>query len=393
MNKKIYYLYRHVDLTRRVPFYIGVGTVYQNKKTYKRIYDRAFQDKPRQRNRYWIDLVKTTDYKVEILLHSESEDYIYEKEIEFISLYGRAALNEGTLVNISKGGRGGQWGSGITKSGTRSIVFTYNRQGKFFKKFETYKDCARHFGATIGMISDQVGGRGTNMSYKGHLFFTEDHGEFFWDYERYFEVIIRPGDSSKRGVSYLDSDMNLIKHFESQLEGALFYGISRYLVQDNSDCGRPDSKGNYWRKDGETREFHEFDVMGCRRRGGPPEEPVYVYKIDTGEFLKKYDSTHEASRETNCSRPNISLIMRKKSNLRTVHGLTFFSEYQGENVGKVRFGKTKRVGKFDKGVLIEEFESAIEAGEKYNLSPKSIRGYCGNQKRSGSLTAKWRFLD
>lgn len=392
MKERIFYLYRHINLTSGQPFYIGVGEVIQEKKTHEARYRRAFEKTARQRNEYWIELVKSIEYRVEILLHSPSECYIYQKEIEFIDFYGREILGEGPLVNIARGGKGVS-GAGKRRTGERTLVFTYDNQGRFFKKFETYRSCAKYFNVTPDTVSRQVKGRGFNMSMKGHIFLGDYFGEFFFDFEKYFEKIVRPGECNKKGISYLDAEMILIKHFDSLKEGAEYYDIGRDAVQSYSDNGRPDSLGNYWRKDGETRVFHEHDIMGNYRHGGPPYEPVYAYKIDTGEFFGQYGSIHEAARETNCPRGNISCIMKGKGDSRTVNGLTFFPEHQGDNVGKVRFGKTKRVGRFEKGVLVEEFNSAIEAGEKFGLNPKSIRGYCGNHKRSGSLTAKWRFLN
>jgi hypothetical protein len=101
---KNYYLYRHIRLDTNEVFYIGVGT--KNNKhlgfasEYKRAYDKN------KRSKYWKNIVNKTNYTVEILFESTSLSFIYEKEREFISLYGRKDLKKGTLVNHNDGGQG-----------------------------------------------------------------------------------------------------------------------------------------------------------------------------------------------------------------------------------------------------------------------------------------------
>jgi hypothetical protein len=101
-----YFLYRHIRLDKNEPFYIGVGT----KKSYIKnweapsAYSRATEKGGR--NKIWRNIVKKTKYEVEVLLESDNEDFIFEKEIEFIKLYGRINLKTGILANLTDGGRG-----------------------------------------------------------------------------------------------------------------------------------------------------------------------------------------------------------------------------------------------------------------------------------------------
>jgi hypothetical protein len=90
------YVYRHIRLDKNQPFYIGVGTY----DTYKRAYDK------KNRNLHWNNIVKKTDYEVDILIDGLSEKDAFAKEIEFISLYGKSC-NGGLLCNITDGGEGG----------------------------------------------------------------------------------------------------------------------------------------------------------------------------------------------------------------------------------------------------------------------------------------------
>lgn len=90
-----YLLYRHIRLDKNEPFYIGISDNY----------NRPFSK--HSRNRYWKHIIKNTKYKVEIILDGLSRQEVEQKEIEFISLYGRKDLGIGTLVNLTNGGTGG----------------------------------------------------------------------------------------------------------------------------------------------------------------------------------------------------------------------------------------------------------------------------------------------
>lgn len=90
------YLYRHIRLDKNEPFYIGIGT----KLNFQRAYTKA------NRNKHWLNIVNNNQYEVEILFDNLTEQEARSKEIEFIKLYGRKDLNNGTLVNLTDGGDG-----------------------------------------------------------------------------------------------------------------------------------------------------------------------------------------------------------------------------------------------------------------------------------------------
>lgn len=90
------YLYRHIRLDKNQPFYVGIGS----DDSFKRAYDR------KSRNVYWKHVVNISPYEVEIMLDDLTWEQACEKEKEFIKLYGRKDLNEGTLVNMTNGGDG-----------------------------------------------------------------------------------------------------------------------------------------------------------------------------------------------------------------------------------------------------------------------------------------------
>lgn len=93
------YLYRHIRLDKNEPFYIGISKKDDN-------YTRAFENKEYQRSLFWTKVIAKTEYEVEILMESTDYEFIKQKEIEFIKLYGRKDLRTGTLVNLTDGGDG-----------------------------------------------------------------------------------------------------------------------------------------------------------------------------------------------------------------------------------------------------------------------------------------------
>jgi hypothetical protein len=101
--KNKYYLYRHIRLDNNEPFYIGIGSKTKQDLIYDS-YKRAYTK--HKRNKFWYNIILKTDYKVEILYECNDYKFIKQKEIEFITLYGRRDLGLGTLVNFTNGGEG-----------------------------------------------------------------------------------------------------------------------------------------------------------------------------------------------------------------------------------------------------------------------------------------------
>lgn len=89
------YVYRHIRLDKKEPFYIGIG----KDATYK----RAYQCSKTKRSEFWHNIA-IKGYEVEILMDNLTWEQACEKEIEFISIYGRKDLGQGTLVNLTNGG-------------------------------------------------------------------------------------------------------------------------------------------------------------------------------------------------------------------------------------------------------------------------------------------------
>jgi hypothetical protein len=90
------YVYRHIRKDKNEVFYVGIGS----DKDYKRAHVTV------RRNKFWTIINNKTDIKVEIIIDDIDWAEACRKEIEFIKIYGRRDLDEGTLVNLTDGGDG-----------------------------------------------------------------------------------------------------------------------------------------------------------------------------------------------------------------------------------------------------------------------------------------------
>lgn len=92
------YVYKHTRLDNNTVFYIGIGSDIDGRHL------RAFSKN--QRNRYWLSVIKKTNYCVDILYDNITWGKACEIEKELIESYGRANLKKGTLTNLTDGGDG-----------------------------------------------------------------------------------------------------------------------------------------------------------------------------------------------------------------------------------------------------------------------------------------------
>ena len=90
------YVYRHIRLDKNEPFYIGIGSDMTNKRANERA----------RRSELWKKIVAKSEYEIEILMDDITFEEAKSKEIEFIKLYGRIDLGNGTLANLTDGGDG-----------------------------------------------------------------------------------------------------------------------------------------------------------------------------------------------------------------------------------------------------------------------------------------------
>jgi len=180
------YVYRHIRLDKNEPFYIGIGSDI----TYKRANEKA------RRNNIWKKIVAKSDYEIEILFDDITYDEAKLKEIEFINLYGRLDLGNGTLANLTDGGDGtinpsqetrdkiskvnkGRKNSEalmellINRKGQNNPVFGIRgadnknfkgfiqvfKNGVYLGRYEGIRDCAESLGVTATKVSAVLNGR------------------------------------------------------------------------------------------------------------------------------------------------------------------------------------------------------------------------------------------
>jgi hypothetical protein len=180
------YVYRHIRLDKNEPFYIGIG----NDMTNKRAKEKA------RRSNLWKKIIAKSDYEVEILFDDITYDEAKLKEIEFIELYGRIDLGNGTLANLTNGGDGtinpsqetrdkiskvnkGRKNSEalmellINRKGQKNPAFGITgarcknfkgyiqvfKNGVYFGRYEGIRDCAESLGVTATKVSAVLNGR------------------------------------------------------------------------------------------------------------------------------------------------------------------------------------------------------------------------------------------
>jgi hypothetical protein len=92
------YVYRHIRLDTNEIFYIGISK--NDNDFYKRAYSK------RKRNDLWNNIVKNTDYRVEITHKNICLEEAFSIEKYLIFFYGRRDLGMGNLVNMTDGADG-----------------------------------------------------------------------------------------------------------------------------------------------------------------------------------------------------------------------------------------------------------------------------------------------
>jgi len=103
-HNKEYYVYRHIRLDNNQVFYVGIGTKQAEYNCHRAEYLRAYNTY--NRSTFWSRVYYKTAIRVEIIFESTNYEEILLKEQEFIKLYGRRNLLQGTLVNMTDGGEG-----------------------------------------------------------------------------------------------------------------------------------------------------------------------------------------------------------------------------------------------------------------------------------------------
>lgn len=250
-----HYLYRHIRLDKNEPFYIGVGTKHRKVSPFYRA------ETVKNRNEIWTGIYNKTPIEVEILMESDSVEFLMQKEMEFISLYGRLYKNEGCLANMDMGGytnRSGRTESAREKASKRMIalnkemakkrvgtthfyktvvpVNVYDTNGYLLGCFKSCAEAARYFNVEYKYFNYRLRHK---TSYK-NLYFICPQNEMF-DILKYS---IEEDTHLVKKVAAYNSDGVLIKIYDTMGEAANGSGLkSRNAVRLCINKNRPTRKG------------------------------------------------------------------------------------------------------------------------------------------------------
>ena len=242
-----YYLYRHIRLDKNQPFYVGIGTKDYKWNGYSILYNEAIR-KDRD-NKIWTAITNKAKWRVEILLESDDYQFIKDKEIEFISLYGRIDLETGILANLTNGGDGCH-GFKPTKEQLEKMK---SAQSKRYKKivgikiedssihnFESVSQAASLCKTTQSNIrksckecNKTIDGKVKNTS-KGYIFCYEKDYNFSLNYKYGYSSNLRDFSNqiaaAVKTVYQYDRELNLIKKWNSCVEADRFYKLKEGYI-------------------------------------------------------------------------------------------------------------------------------------------------------------------
>ena len=252
----MHYLYRHVRLDKNEPFYIGIGTmVDKNFRSTKSAYSRAYSDY--KRNKYWNSIINKTNYEVEILLESNDYEFIKQKEMEFIKLYGRKNLKTGILCNLTNGGDGAlghisSKESNIKKSinskksllGKKGkehpcakVIYQYDLEGNFIKKWESIVDTG------FKCLKPKSSSKNGNYFFSNGYLWSHNFNISVNKYKKFDYV------THKKEIEMFDLNNNKLNTFNSIKEAALYLNkiSSKADISKAANGKRKSALGYFWK--------------------------------------------------------------------------------------------------------------------------------------------------
>jgi len=239
----MYCLYRHIREDKNEPFYIGIG---KSKRAYSKF----------GRNSIWKKIAAKSEYKVNIILESENYEFIKQKEIEFIKLYGRKDLGTGTLCNLTDGGEG-----------VLGVIYSDERRRK----------CATRTGSKASIETR------AKMSEKGKL-----------RYKNLKEI-----DGVNKIFQY-SRDGNFIREWRSVNHAAIELGISKTNLRRLLKGNRI-SDGCFWKDNFEGLKINITSDSKIHRG------KISQYDLD-GNYINTFKSIKSASVECFGNRTGVNYI-------------------------------------------------------------------------------------
>lgn len=290
-----YYLYRHIRFDTNEVFYIGIGKKSKTgiKYKYKRAYDFT------QRSKFWKRIYNKCrkNIGIEILLESNCKIFIKQKEVEFVTLYGRRNMRLGSLVNLTPGGDYPSENSfskerrqklrelkkGIrpsdkclNKSRESNIIKTYqyDLQGNFIKEFQSLSEAAKSCNSVTTNIS---------RCCKGKL---HTAGGFIW---KYFKTDkIEPVKTTWKAKIYKYSlEKELLAIYNNAEEAGHFEKLYYTTIQDYCRRNYSPPNSNYFFSYSNPDNIQSISIEFKKKRIYIKKEKIKIIKekVLSKEFL------------------------------------------------------------------------------------------------------------
>lgn len=270
-----FYIYRHIRPDTNQVFYIGKGNNLDKRKSE---YRRAFETL--KRSDFWTKVYNKNNKQIviEIIFECSDEKKVNEKEMEFISIYGRKDLNQGTLVNLTCGGDGS----------LGYIISEENRQKK--REIGSPMQGKKHKAETLLKLSESAKKRTSPNPFKGkthsdktkallsklakekphkkkHKFINVNTKEIFNGME---------AASNSIGIHKTSLIRNLKNNYENNLSPIVRYDdyISGKIIANKEGCKIPKNRkevvdvtsGEIYQSVKEAARIFQVDVSTLRRR-------------------------------------------------------------------------------------------------------------------------------
>lgn len=247
MENKCFYVYRHRRADNNKIFYVGKGKYNSNPRyknqNYQRAYDKVL------RSDFWKNIIKKTDYTVEIVAENLCEEEAFELEILLISEYGRRCSKKGFLCNLTDGGDGASGykftpeqkeNLSVSKSklkkdklklkngleeeerGLNKCISIYTLDKIFIETMGSAKEISEKYNLNRSNIATAI----KNKTYKVKNYLVTFCNSLIPDD---FKVVDKNKEKEKPVYLY-DLDMNFIRRFESTKACANFLGCKRSEV-------------------------------------------------------------------------------------------------------------------------------------------------------------------
>jgi hypothetical protein len=370
-EKEPYYLYRHLRINPHTlfveVFYVGRGTICHRKKGYKGKFARAYSKN--DRTQLWRN-VAGQGHVVEIMITSSDKEFIENKEMEFIALYGRRILETGPLVNVRAGGP-----SDIGDARKPRNVFVYyatgDNRGKFFKEFSS----AYEFADEIGIYFDYVyhairDKRSTN----GFMVFNEFQGDDLG------KVIVGKESLMKGNILCFDDKMNFICEYFNSWDAIKKTGFNKDQIIRSCLHGRVvNAKFIFQYKEGFTEETRISLLKDLSSRARVPRP---VEKLDKNmNPLDLYLSETQAGKAIGLGTPGRRIVVKHCKSLEFDENNQCFWRYSQNKTSETRSRTTPYCIEviYEDG-SVQEFESARSAEMETGISRVNILKICNGEK-------------